>query len=149
MSDEFDDALDAEVLRQRATTPATANRQARPLAARLVSRLYAGASTPLRVGMLACLLRPLSPLGLVAVASGAFAGFLHRGGDRGARVMLEDAGRYSNEQIFELARFVEQVSPDALQQLGNLISANPVGTAAFSVSAAMLLLRYLRRTAGG
>jgi hypothetical protein len=147
MSDEFDDALDAEVLRQGAATPATAKRQARPLAARLVSRLYAGASTPLRVGMLACLLRPLSPLGLVAVASGAFAVFLHRGGDRGAWVMLEDAGRYSNEQIFELARFVEQVSPEALQQLGSLISASPVGTAAFSVSAAMLLLRYLRRTA--
>ena len=68
MSDEFDDALDAEVLRQGTATPATAKRQARPLAARLVSRLYAGASTPLRVGMLACLLRPLSPLGLVAVA---------------------------------------------------------------------------------
>ena len=147
MSDEFDDALDAEVLRLGATTPATASRQARPLAARLVSRLYAGASTPLRAGMLACLLRPLGSLGLAAVASGAFAGFLQRGGDRGAWVMLEDAGRYTTEQIFELARFVEQVSPDALQQLGNLISSSPVGTAAFSASAAMLLLRYLQRTA--
>ena len=76
---------------------------------------------------------------------GAFASFLHRGGDRGAGILLEDVGRYSNDQILELARFVEQVSPEALQQLGSLISANPVETAAFGVSAA-LLLRLLRRT---
>jgi len=147
MSDEFDDSVDAQVLRRQAATPSSAERPVRATAARLVSRLYGAASTPLRVGMLACLLRPLTTLGLAAVASGAFASFLHRGGDSGAWVMLEDAGRYTNDQIFELARFVEQVSPDALQQLGSLISANPVETAAFSVSAALLLLRYLQSTA--
>jgi hypothetical protein len=147
MSDEFDDSVDAQILRRHADTLTGAERPARATAARLVSRLYATASTPLRVGMLACLLRPLTTLGLAAVASGAFASFLHRGGDSGAWVMLEDAGRYTSDQIFELARFVEQVSPDALQQLGSLISANPVETAAFSVSAALLLLRYLQRTA--
>ncbi len=143
MSDEFDESVDADLLRLRPMTSATANRPTRPLLARLVSRLYAGASMPLRVEMLSCLLRPLNTLGLAAVASGAFAVFLHRGGDRTAWVVLEDAGRYSNEQIFELARFVEQVSPDVMQQLGNLVSANPVETAAFSVSAALLLLRYV------
>ena len=146
MSDEFDDAFDAQVLNRGGTTPGPATSRARSLTARLVSRLYARASAPLRAGMLACLLRPLSPLGLVAVASGAFAGFLHRGGDPASWAMLDDAGQFSNGQIFELARFVEQVSPDALQQLASLISDNPVGTAAFSVSAALLLLRCVRRT---
>jgi hypothetical protein len=147
MSDEFEDSVDAGIWRRRGATLSRADRPVRATAARLVSRLYATASTPLRVGMLSCLLRPLNTLCLAAVASGAFASFLHRGGGHGARVMLEDAGRYSSDQIFELARFVEQVSPDALQQLGSLISANPVETAAFSVSAALLLLRYLQRTA--
>jgi hypothetical protein len=144
MSDEFDDAFDAEVLRHHATALAPVAARAPNLAARLVSRMYTRASAPLRAAMLACLLGPLSPLGLVAVASGAFAGFLHRGGDRGPWVMLDDVGRFSTDQIFELARFVEQVSPDALQQVAGLVSENPVGTVAFSTSVALLLLRCVR-----
>ena len=95
--------------------------------------------------MLAGLLRPLSPLGLVAIAAGAFGGFLQRGGTEGVRVALDDVGRYTNDQIFELARFVEQVSPDALQQVASLVTDSPTGMAAFSVSVAMLLLRSLQR----
>ena len=146
MSDEFDDAVDTAVLRLRASAPETAAAPKRPLAARLVSRLYAKANAPLRAGMLACLLGPLSPLGLVAVASGAFASFLPRAGDRTPWLMLDDAGRFSKDQIFELARFVEQVSPDALQQLAGLIPDSPLGAVAFSAAAAMLLVRCVNGT---
>lgn len=94
--------------------------------------------------MLACLVRPLGSLGLVAVASGAFASFLHRGSERGAGIPLDDLGRYSNDQIFELARFVEQVSPEAIQQVASLLADSPVGVAAFTAAAAMLLVRAVR-----
>lgn len=141
MSDEFDDVNEIDVLRHGA--PAIAGDDPRP--ARLVSRLYVAASSPQRASMLACLLRPLSTLGLAAVASGAFAGLLRIGIDRGSWVGIDEASRYSKDQIFELARFVEQVSPDALQQLANLVAENPMGMAAFSTAAAMLLVRALRR----
>jgi hypothetical protein len=86
-------------------------------------------------------------LGLAAIAAGAFARFLFVGGAGGATVAIEDVARFSNDQIFELARFVEQVSPEALQQFAGLIAASPVGAAAFSASAAVLLLRALPASA--
>lgn len=146
MSDDFDDAIDATIWRRSPNHGEVRTVPARPPVARLASRLYATASAPLRAKMLAGLLRPLSPLGLAAIAAGAFAGFLHRGGEEGVRVALDDVGRYTNDQIFELARFVEQVSPDALQQVASLVTDSPVGMAAFSVSVAMLLLRSLQGT---
>lgn len=93
------------------------------------------------------MLRPLSPLGVVAVASGAFASCLSYGGDGRLALILDDVGRYTNDQIFELARFVEQVSPDALQELARLVAGSSAGIAAFSAAAALLLLRQLRGTA--
>jgi hypothetical protein len=94
--------------------------------------------------MLACLLRPLGSLGLAAVASGAFASLLQRWNVRDPVIALDDLERYSRDQIGELVRFVEQVSPEALQQLGNLVADNPMGAAAVGASVAMLLLRALR-----
>ncbi len=144
MSDEFDDALDAEVWRRKAAIPGKAHAPTRPRGARLVTRLYSAASAPLRARMLACLVRPLSPLGLVAVASGAFGGLLHRWSDRGLVIPLDEVGRFSNDQILELVRFVDQVSPEAVRQFARLIAENPASLAAFSASAALLLLRAVR-----
>lgn len=144
MSDEFDDALDAEVVRRSAALAGRSDAPARPRVARLVTRLYRAASAPLRARMLACLLRPLSPLGLVAVASGAFGSLLYRWSDRGAGIPLEEVGRFSNDQVLDLVRFVEQVSPDAVQQIASLFTENPVSMAAFSASAAILLVRIVR-----
>jgi hypothetical protein len=143
MSDEFDDVEDAAVLKRGIPAWQGAAGRAGP-AARLVLRLYA-ANAPLRARMLACLVRPLSPLGLVAIAAGAFAGLLQRPGSVASWAVVDDVGRYSKDQIYELARFVEQVSPDALQQVADLIASRPVGIAAFSASAAMLLLRAVQR----
>ncbi len=144
MSDEFEDAHEAGALRRRAAISGPAKAPTRQLVARLVTRLYSAASAPLRARMLACLVRPLSPLGLVAVASGAFGGLLHRWSDRGPVIPLEEVGRFSNDQILELVRFVDQVNPEAVQQIARLIAASPAGMAAFSASAALLLLRAVR-----
>jgi hypothetical protein len=144
MLDEFDDDFDVEDLRHSAIAHRAVESPVRSRVARLVSRLYGAASAPLRTRMLACLVRPLGSLGLVAVASGAFARFLHRGSEPGAGIPIDDLGRYSNDQIFELARFVEQVSPDAIQQVAGLLADNPVGVSALGAAAAMLLVRAVR-----
>ncbi len=137
MPDEFEEDAEFEHLPIGAAH-GPADGAARPRVARLVSRLYGAAGAPLRSKMLACLLRPLGSLGLVAVASGAF------GGEAGAGMSMGDLAAYSSEQVFELARFVEQVSPDAIQQVAGLLADNPVGASAFTAAAAMLLVRAVR-----
>lgn len=112
-----------------------------PPAADLVSRLYLEAAAPVRARMLAALLRPLSPLALVAVAAGAFGRFLGPRGADGLRVAAEDVVRYSAEQIGELARFVEQVSPEALLQAAGLVTSTPVQAAAAGVAVLLLQAR--------
>ena len=144
MSDELDDAFELEGRRRHAKPCGTVQTRPRPRVARLVSRVYGAAGAPLRARMLACLVRPLGSLGLMAVASGAFAGFLHRRSEGASGIPLDDLARYSNDQIFELVRFVEQVSPDAIEQVAGLLADSPVGVAAFGAAAAMLLVRAVR-----
>jgi hypothetical protein len=143
MLDEFEDDSEVEHLPIGAAR-GPANGAARPRVARLVSRLYGAASAPLRSRMLACLLRPLGSLGLVAVASGAFARLVYRGGEAGAGMSIGDLASYSSDQVFELARFVEQVSPDAIQQVAGLLADNAAGASAFTAAVAMLLVRAVR-----
>ena len=118
------------------------------MVARLVCRMYGAASPALRARLVACLVRPLGTLGLFGVAAGAFGGLLYRGGSESARAAIGEMARFSNDQIFELVRFVEQVSPDALQEFARLFTERSMGTAAFSASVALLLMRALRQQHG-
>ncbi len=140
MNNDIDTALEAEVTR-RATALGIPTRQPgeRSRAARLASRLYAGASAVQRSRIVVTLLRPLGPLALVAVASGAFAGLLNRASALGSTLPIDELASFTREQVFELARFVEQVSPDALQQVAGAIAENPFGVSAFGAAAAVLL----------
>jgi hypothetical protein len=149
MSDEFDDAYDGPGLAHRTLPHRAGPGAGTPQVARLVSRVYAVASAPLRARVLACLVRPLGSLGLMAVASGAFARLLRPGGPYDAGLSLDDLGRYSNGQIIELVRFVEQVSPDAIQQVTSLLTDSALGSAAFSAAAALLLIRAVRGRGAG
>lgn len=142
MSDEFE--ADAHTW-PAVTQPGTGHRSA-ALVPRLVARLYVGADRSLRAKMVACLLRPLGPLGLAAIASGAFAGFMARGRLTEVTGAIEDAARFSRDQVFELAHFSEQVNPDALVQLVGLFNDNPIGLAAFSAAALTLLGRAVQRS---
>jgi len=145
MSDEFDDLSDAIEPDRYLAIGLRDHEPARPpKPARLITRLYTAASAPLRARMLAELLSPLSPLAIVGVAAGAFACFLQRSNAGGVRISPDDVGNYSPEQISELARFVEQVSPGAFQQVAMLATDNPLSMTAISMSAALLLLRLLR-----
>lgn len=144
MLDEFDDLSLPVRPPAAARTREDALTHHRTAAARLVSRVYRGASAPLRADMLACLLRPLGTLSLVAVASGAFAGLLQRGGAVPDSVSLDDVSRYSSDQIRELALFVHEVDPAAIQHIGNLLSHHPMTVTALSASALVLLYRRWR-----
>jgi len=117
--------------------------------ARLVSRLYDAAHPALRPSLVACLMRPLGTLGAVGVAAGAFGGCVFRSSTDGARLAMMDVARYSSDQLFELVRFVEQVNPDALQDFAKLVADRPMGMAAFSASAALLLMHTLNRPRAG
>jgi len=137
MSDEFDDAVDP--LRATPGRPRTAR------VARLLARLYGSSSLAVRTKLVACLVRPLSPLGVAAVSAGAFTVVLARNSSGGLSVAMADVARFSKDQIAELARFVEQVSPEALQQAAALLADNRSALGTFAASAALLLALELRR----
>jgi hypothetical protein len=144
MPDEFDDPLAFPPPAARRGAGVDTTPRHRFAAARLVSRVYVAASAPLRADMLACLLRPLSTLSLVAVASGAFARLLQRDGSVPEQVPLEDVTRYSSDQIFDLAQFVHEGNPEVLRQLAALLADHPLGVTALSASALLLLYRRWR-----
>lgn len=127
------------------TPVATAAARVAVPAPRLISHLYDLGDQALRSRLLARLLQPLGTLGMAAVAAGAFACFVQRRTASGVMVALDDVSRYSTEQILELARFVEQVDPEILQGVTQRMANTPVGLAALSASAAMLLWGSLHR----
>lgn len=110
--------------------------------ATLVSSVFLQADPVHRARLLECLIGVLRPLGLVAVASGAFGNFLHRVPWERLTVSVEEAVRYSSEQVYELARFVEQVEPQALGRLAFLVADSP---ALLGTLTASLLLTSLKR----
>jgi len=141
MLDEFEDASWPDPPSHGAAAP---GRRAERLP-RLIGRIYKAGSASLRARLLAGLLDPLGTLGMAAIAAGAFAVFVQRRGIDGIRVSIEDAGRYSGDQIAELVRFVWQVSPESLQALAGTIADNPLGVTALSASAVLLLMQALQR----
>jgi hypothetical protein len=90
--------------------------------ARLIARLYAQAAPAARWQLLVQLLRPLGPLALVAIAAGAFARLLPASRWQGVQLTPDDARHFTAQQVFELARYVEQKSPELLLQLPELVN---------------------------
>lgn len=140
MSNEFDEMLEPAAANIRADDAAPRAAVPNP---RLVARLFAAAGNPLRVRLLRSLMRPLGTLGAAGVAAGAFVAFADR---RGAEESIDaDAvAQVSSQQIYELAHFVEQVDPQALQQFASLASSSSLAMATtFSAAALLLLYRQL------
>ena len=144
MSDEFDDAVDPIATSAAPGVPAA---PAEGRAARLMARLYGSANLALRTRLVACLVRPLGSLGVAAVAAGAFTVLLSRRGADGLGGAMAEVADFSKEQVAELARFVEQVQPDALLQAARLAAGHPSGIGAFGASVALLLAVELGRGA--
>ncbi len=100
----------------------------------LVSDVYSESPPSLRARLLECLLQPVRPLALAAVAAGAFGGFLHRQPWSRLSVSADEALRFSAEQVFELSRYVEQYQPEALRQIASLLTEYPGCLASLSGS---------------
>lgn len=139
--DELEDDAYVARLPMTAQADGDANSHKRFEMARVVSRAYRGANDSLRADMLTQLLRPLGVLGLVAVASGAFARLVRRDGLVPDTISAEDRLRYSSEQIRELTMFVHEVNPDALQPLIEQLALNGMGIASLSAAALVMLHR--------
>jgi hypothetical protein len=139
--DEFEDA--AFVVRRPAAglTEGNTVSRTRSAMANAVSRVYRAANDAVRADMLTQLLRPLGMLGLVAVASGAFARLVRRDGLVPDTITTDDLLRYSGEQIHDLALFVHEVNPEALQPLFEQWAQNGMGIAALGTAALVLLHR--------
>ena len=145
MSDELDETEEAVRLARMAHVAAVMQPSPLDPVPPLIAELYDNASQPLRAKLLECLLRPVGPLAMVAIAAGAFGSFLHRGAHHRLSVTLDDVARISGNQMLELARFVEQCGPEAFDQVASVLADNPSGIAAASASALTLLMRLLRR----
>jgi len=111
MTGEFDDIVDPA-----AKTQGRRSSRARSALPELIADAYRRAAAPARRRLLERLLRPVGSLALAAIASGAFGTFLLR------RVTLDDVARITAEQLVELARFVDQVNPDVLQQILTMLA---------------------------
>jgi hypothetical protein len=116
----------------------------------LVSDLYREAPSQLRLKILNCLLRPVGPLALVAVAAGAFSSLLPVVRWQQLTVSLDDTLRIDAGQVLELARYVDQKSPEVFQQIGALLCDGPTVVSTLSSSLLLLALRaWMNRTAPG
>jgi hypothetical protein len=145
MMDEFDEAFDPSLAsRQRQAGVIAEGRSALDIP-ELVSRVYRQAPVPLRAKLLECLLRPVGPLALLAIAAGAFARFLYRLQRDAVPISLDDAARITSDHVLELARYVEQCSPEALLKFGSLIAGRPLGFATISGSALLMALSIWQR----
>jgi hypothetical protein len=111
----------------------------------LIAEAYGAAAAPVRITLLECLLRPVGPLALVAIASGAFGALLHRGKYKRIEVSVDDAARITTDQMLDLACFVEQCNPDAFSQVASFLTENPVGIAGLGGSVLLLALQAWRK----
>ena len=145
MPNEFDEISEPLPLPAQGSGSEAATRTG-SLTSRLVARLFNAAGNPLRARLLRCLMRPLGLLGVAGVASGAFVAFIDR---RGGELLIdpEAVAQVSSQQMLELARFVEQVDPQALQQFASLAANSPLALATFSASVLLLLSRRLQSAA--
>ena len=112
----------------------------------LASEVYRAAPAPLRARLLECLLKPVGPLALAVIASGAFGAFMQRRTWAGASLSADDIGAISAEQFSDLAHYLEQASPDVFLQMPALLAGSPLAVA--TGSGALLLTALVQRASG-
>ncbi len=148
MANEFTQAIDPVEGFGAGQGPAGPENQSRPNIPELLAELYSEAPATLRPTLLEYLLRPVGPLAVVTIASGAFAHLLYRLRLDAVPISLDDAARITSDHVFQLAQFVEQCSPHALLRMGSLIAGSPVCVASMSGSALLMALSAWRRQRG-
>ena len=89
----------------------------------LIAQVYEWADRPLRAQLLECLLQPLGPLALVAVADGAFGTFVHRPRWHLLNVSANEAQEFSGGQLRELAEFALEIDSGLPERIDGLLVA--------------------------
>lgn len=92
------------------------------LAPAAVARAFSAAAVELRAKALSRLLSSVGPLALLVVAGGAFVKFVRQARRPGPLVSVEDAARATSNQVFELARYVQQANPKVARQVLALLA---------------------------
>lgn len=112
----------------------------------LIASAYRSATSTLRVQILERLLEPVGLLALVSLAAGAFGEFLRRGDYRRLVILPQDVARISAGQLLELARYVEQRSPETFGGIVQLLADNRPSL--IGVGGSLLLVALRARVAG-
>jgi len=108
----------------------------------LVGEVYEAASAPERVSLIEQLMSPLSLLAVFGVANGLFARLWFERGFHDNRIRIEDTYAVGKADVAALTSFVQQVSIDAIDSLGEIVSSSPTLAA---TAAAVLLLAAIGR----
>lgn len=98
----------------------------------LLSEYFAQAPAHERIELIERLLGPVGPLALVTIAGGAFAHLLYRLKRDAAPLSLDDAIGITSKHVLELARYVEQSSPDLLLRVASQVAQQMTGRASRS-----------------
>ena len=92
----------------------------------LVGKVYDSAPASVRKRMLACLLRPLGVLSVFGVANGIFARIMFRKGLQNGHDRLEEIQNVGVSDVTALVEYVEQLRPDSLDGLCQILSDPPL-----------------------
>ena len=113
----------------------------------LVSSTYDRAPAPVRTKLIEYLLGPVGPLPLITIANGAFAHFLYRVEGNAVPVSVDDAAAITSSHVLELARYLEQCSPEVLLRIGRLIAEGPADL--FTIAGSAVFVGRLDRMRSG
>jgi hypothetical protein len=112
----------------------------------VVARAFAVTSSSSRARVLNRLLAAVGPLALAVLGGGAFVKYLRQGSLSGIAVSVEDAARATSGQVFELTRYVQQSSPEVVDQVLAMLARDASTTAALGASVvAFAISRLLPR----
>lgn len=110
---------------------------------RLVGDVYEAASAPERVSLIEKLMSPLSLMAAFAVSNGIFARLWFQRGFHDQRIRIEDTDIVGKADVTALASFVQQVSVEAVDSIGQVVASSP--TLAATAAAALLLAAIARK----
>lgn len=137
-----------QVDRPTVITPSTASAEPGGLASdaqisRLIGQVYECAPAAEQSLLLEHLLNPLGALARVTVVRGVFAECLFRSGWRESQVHLRDAPNVHMGDIIDLVDYVQKVSVESVNALGEMIKKWPV--IGSSVTSGLLMTELMQR----
>ena len=146
MTDELDDDFNPPSITGEWRSPPIVASSSLQKLPELVSAAYEQAPPPVRTKFIEYLLGPVGPLALLAIANGAFAHLLYRLKRDAVPISLDDVARITSNHVLELARYVQQCSPEALLPITSLIGERPIEFVTIGGSALLIgLMDWMRR----